>query len=265
MRDGFRKTRPREVVLSVLKESNEHLTAEQIYDLAKKIYPEIGFSSVYRTLKLFEDQGIVEAINIRGMKRCFQLKKQVYPSARIHLICTDCNKIMDLPDGNETFGRCIEKFKEVLREKYAFDTSVFDVRIFGRYDQKRKEMIDMPFGDGTGPLGQGPLTGRRGGGRGRGMGRGMGRGRGMGINRGVTPIPTPTNVNPANAALTKEEEDLANKVYNLLPKINCGSCGYPTCYDCAKAIAKGEAPYNACRVLKPDQQEKIREILQERR
>ena len=160
MKNGFRKTRPREVVLSILKDRDEHLTAEEIYNIAKRIYPEIGFSSVYRTLKLFEEQGIAEAINIRGMKRYFQLKKQACPSARIHLICTDCNEIMDLPDGNETFDRCIEKFKEVLREKYAFDTSVFDVRIFGRYNQKRKEMRDMPGGDGTGPLGQGPMTGR---------------------------------------------------------------------------------------------------------
>ena len=264
MKNGFRKTRPREVVLSILKDRDEHLTAEEIYNIAKRIYPEIGFSSVYRTLKLFEEQGIAEAINIRGMKRYFQLKKQVNPSARIHLVCTDCNEIMDLPDGNETFDRCIEKFKEVLREKYAFDTSVFDVRIFGRYNQKRKEMRDMPGGDGTGPLGQGPMTGRRGGGRGRGMGRGMGRGRGMGINRGVIPSP-PTYINSPNAELTKEEEDLANKVYNLLPKIDCGQCGYPTCHDCARAIAKGEAPYDICRVLRPEQKEKIREILQERR
>ncbi len=265
MRNGFRKTRPREVVLSVLKGRDGHLTAEQIYDIAREIYPEIGFSSVYRTLKLFEDQGIVEALDIRGMKRRFQLKKQAYPSVQIHLVCTDRNEIMDLPDGDETFDKCIEKFKEVLREKYAFDTSVFDVKIFGRYNQQKKEVMSMPFGDGTGPLGQGPMTGRRGGGRGRGMGRGIGRGRGIGINRGVTPPPVPTNVNPTNTTLTKEEEDLANKVYNLLPKIDCGSCGYPTCYDCARAIVKGEAPYNACKVLRPDQQEKIREILQERR
>jgi hypothetical protein len=119
----------------------------------------------------------------------------------------------------------------------------------------------MPFGDGTGPLGQGPMTGRRGGGRGRGMGRGVGGGRGIGINRGTMPV-APTNTN--NTVLTKEEEDLASKVYSLLPKINCGACGYPTCMDCVRAIVKGKVPYNACRVLKPEQQNKIKEIIERR-
>ncbi len=118
----------------------------------------------------------------------------------------------------------------------------------------------MPFGDGTGPLGQGPMTGRRGGGRGRGMGRGMGRRGGIGINRGTMPV-VPTS----NTTLTKEEEDLASKVYGLLPKINCGACGYSTCMDCARAIVKGEVPYNACRVLRPEQQNKIKEVIERRR
>ena len=55
----------------------------------------------------------------------------------------------------------------------------------------------MPRGDGTGPMGQGPLTGRKMGqcgggqgmgmGQGRGLGRGMGRGAGQGMGRGVGP------------------------------------------------------------------------------
>ncbi len=120
----------------------------------------------------------------------------------------------------------------------------------------------MPFGDGTGPLGKGPFTGRKGGGtgRGRGLGRGVGRTGGVG---GVSPIRgRATNSNPT--ILTKEQEELAQKIYQYLPKINCGACGYPTCTECARAIAKGEAPYNACRVLKPEQHEKIKEILERR-
>ena len=256
----FRKTKPREVILSVLGDSKRYLTAKQVYDVAKGVYPGIGFSSVYRTLKLFKNQGIVEVINVRGMESRFQLKTKRHACSRIRLICMGCEQIGDLPERNDTFDKRIKGFKKILKDGYGFDASVFDIRIFGKYNQQDKEVIYMPFGDGTGPLGQGPMTGRRGGGRGRGTGRGMGRRVGTGINRGTMPV-APID----NTALAKEEEDLVNKVYNLLPKINCGACGYPTCMDCARAIVKGQVPYNACRVLKPEQQEKIKEVLQGRR
>ena len=130
----------------------------------------------------------------------------------------------------------------------------------------------MPFGDGTGPLGQGPFTGRRGGGlgRGRGAGRGMGRGLGRGIGRGangsgrVYPVNANRTASAAPAPLTEEQSDIADKIYQYLPKINCGACGYPTCMDCARAIARGKAPYNACRILKPEQHEKIKKIIEGR-
>ncbi len=127
----------------------------------------------------------------------------------------------------------------------------------------------MPFGDGTGPFGEGPFTGRRGGrgGRGRGFGRGMGRGMGRGRfgAGGVFPVNNPA-YRPASAMenLTSEQEEVARKIYEVLPKINCGACGYPTCMDCARAIAAGRAPYNACRVLRADGHSQIKKIIEGR-
>ncbi len=263
MKRGIRSTQPREVVLSVLESSNDHLTAEQIFDTARKIYPGIGFASVYRILKLFEEQGIVETLNVGWRKRCFQLKRQMHP-ARIHLIHTDCNEIVDFSGQNREFNKTIEKFKETLKEKYGFDTSVLDIRVFGKYGKQQKGGESMPLGDGTGPLGEGPMTGRRGGGTGRGCGRGAGRGRAGGIGRGIYPI-TPPVQNNTGSSLNTENREVVNAIYEILPKTDCGACGYPTCNDCAHAIAMWEAPYDVCKVLKPEQHEKIKEISQKRR
>ncbi len=266
----FRSTQPREVVLSVLENSNDHLTAEQIFDTARKIYPGIGFASVYRILKLFEEQGIVETLNVGWGKRCFQLKRQMHP-ARIHLIHTECNEIVDFSDQDREFNKAIEKFKETLKKKYAFDTSVLDIRVFGRYGKQQKGGESMPLGDGTGPLGEGPMTGRRSGGvgrgrggTGRGRGDGTGRGRGGGMGRGISPIAPPVQ-NNTGSSLNTENREVVNAIYEILPKTNCGACDYPTCQDCARAIAMWEAPYDACKVLKPEQQERIKEISQKRR
>ncbi len=258
----FRMTQPREVVLSVLESSNEHLTAEQIFDTARKIYPGIGFASVYRILKLFEEQDIVETLNVGWGKRCFQLKKQMHP-VRMHLIHTDCNKIVDFSGQDKEFNEAIEKFKEILKEKYAFDASVLDVRVFGKYN-KQKGGESMPFRDGTGPLGEGPITGRRGGRAGKGHGKGAGRGSAGRMGRNIYSTPPPIQDNTVRP-LNTENKEVANAIYEILPKTNCGECGYPTCRDCARAIAMWEASYDVCKMLKPEQQERIKEISQKRR
>ena len=59
-----------------------------------------------------------------------------------------------------------------------------------------------------------------------------------------------------------KEKDLVNRIYEILPKLNCRACGYNSCMDCAKAIANGEKRYDACRLLKPQQKEKIKEIIE---
>ena len=49
---GYRMTIPREIILQVLDESKEHLSAEDIYMGVHHVYPAIGLATVYRTLDL---------------------------------------------------------------------------------------------------------------------------------------------------------------------------------------------------------------------
>ena len=45
-----------------------------------------------------------------------------------------------------------------------------------------------------------------------------------------------------------KEDEKVRQIYELLPKRDCGACGYESCYECALAIASGEAPPDACRI-----------------
>ncbi|KUK08004.1 MAG: Fe2+/Zn2+ uptake regulation protein, partial [Caldanaerobacter subterraneus] len=57
---GFKLTTQRRVILDVIMENKDkHLSSEEIYDLVKRKYPEIGLATVYRTLQLFEELGLV--------------------------------------------------------------------------------------------------------------------------------------------------------------------------------------------------------------
>jgi len=48
---------------------------------------------------------------------------------------------------------------------------------------------------------------------------------------------------------SNEFEKKVREIYELLPKRDCGACGYGSCYECAVAIAKGEATLDTCKVL----------------
>jgi Na+-translocating ferredoxin:NAD+ oxidoreductase RNF subunit RnfB len=58
-----------------------------------------------------------------------------------------------------------------------------------------------------------------------------------------------------------EIEEKASRIYDLLPKRDCGACGYDTCYECALAIAKGEAPPDACRIVGKKVAPQIKKIM----
>ena len=131
MKNSFRMTKPREVVLSVLSNSNRHLTAEEVFEIARKLYPGIGFASVYRSLKLFEKNGVVESVSITGKKKKhYQLTKKPH-IAKIHLVCTNCSDIMDFSEDSKEVQKFLKEIKELLKKKYNFDLSSFEMQIFG--------------------------------------------------------------------------------------------------------------------------------------
>ncbi len=111
----------------------------------------------------------------------------------------------------------------------------------------------------------------------RGIGKGMGRGwkgrgrgrcyrggRGFGWRFSITEaIKQP--IKSLKGLLTREVEpevlQKAEEIYSLLPKRDCEACGYGGCYECALAIARGEAPPDACKVVGKKIKDRVEEIL----
>ena len=62
---GLKVTNQRLLVLEVLADHRDtHMTAEDIYDLVKEDYPEIGLATIYRTLQLLLNMQLVDRINL---------------------------------------------------------------------------------------------------------------------------------------------------------------------------------------------------------
>ena len=88
---GHRMTNPRRVVWSVISNSNEHLTADEIAGRVRTLDPEVNLSSVYRSLSLFSELGLVRESTIEGGGPAHW--ELAHTDDHFHLRCRSCGKI----------------------------------------------------------------------------------------------------------------------------------------------------------------------------
>ena len=95
---GRRVTPERELLVRIIN-GNPHLDATEIYRIAKEKQPRIGLATVYRTLNLLKDLGAVRACELGEAHRHYEVQQDDH----LHLICSDCGRIIDIPSP-EAFG-----------------------------------------------------------------------------------------------------------------------------------------------------------------
>ena len=84
-------TPQRRAVLSVVAESEEHLTAGEIFEAARKSLPTISFATVYNSLKYLTEAGLVHEINFgKGSSRYDR-----ETSRHDHAVCSRCGRLTD--------------------------------------------------------------------------------------------------------------------------------------------------------------------------
>jgi len=90
-RQGVKATHQRLEILRELAGTEEHPDAETIYDRVRDRLPTISLDTVYRTLRLFEEKGVVSRVGpIRNRAR-FEANTERHH----HFVCTRCGKICD--------------------------------------------------------------------------------------------------------------------------------------------------------------------------
>ena len=86
-------SRQRELILKTLKENCIHPTAEQLYELIRREEPTVSLATVYRTLNLLAENGMVK--KIEGLDGTAHFDHQTFD--HYHFICTKCNRVFDIP------------------------------------------------------------------------------------------------------------------------------------------------------------------------
>lgn len=122
----FRLTPQREAVVRVLFDRvDDHLKAEDIYMYAKKIEPEIGLATVYRTLELLDRLGIIHRLEYGDGQSRYELGHNSEEHYHHHLICLDCGDI------SEFKYDLLEKLEEQIASERDFEIIDHNLRFFG--------------------------------------------------------------------------------------------------------------------------------------
>lgn len=137
---GFKITTQRSVIFEILSEyENEHLSPEEIYHIIKDTHPEIGLATIYRTLQLFEETGLVYKLNFDDGRYRYELmshnKNEIHQHH--HLICKKCGKIIEVKED------LMNSLEEIIEKQYNFEIKDHVVKFTGICGQCRdKENSD---------------------------------------------------------------------------------------------------------------------------
>lgn len=131
---GLRKTSQRDAIIEAAFSTTQHYTAEDLLGMAKTIEPSVSRATVYRTLPLLVECGVLKEMDF-GREFKFYDPNFVDHPHHNHLICVDCNKIVEFEDRNmETLENCISK-------RLGFSPASKSVRIEATCDQLKSSGV----------------------------------------------------------------------------------------------------------------------------
>ena len=129
-------TVPRQAILEVLSKTSKHLSAEDIYLAVHKISPAVGLTTVYRTLELLVQMRLVFKFDFGDGKARYELSEG--PKGvrhHHHLVCINCNRVIDYTDFINDEAELIQKTKKRLSEKYSFRITNHQIQFYGLCDR----------------------------------------------------------------------------------------------------------------------------------
>jgi len=126
---GFKLTLPRQLILDMLNKTKHHLSADEIYIFLRRRYPQIGLTTVYRTLEMLVRLGLINKFDFGDGRFRYELKGK--EEHHHHLICKECGKVIDYRDFIDEETNLVKKIEQRLSEKYGFKIESHQLRFYG--------------------------------------------------------------------------------------------------------------------------------------
>ena len=122
IKKGVKLTDQRKVIAKVMSEANDHPNVDEVYNRVSKIDSKISIATVYRTVKLFEEFGILTKHEFKGGKARYE---ELNESHHDHLIDVKSGEII------EFFDEEIEKLQKKVAEKYGYNLVDHKLELYG--------------------------------------------------------------------------------------------------------------------------------------
>ncbi len=119
---GVKLTEQRKIIAKIMSEATDHPDVDELYTRVSKIDSKISIATVYRTVKLFEESGIVAKHDFKGGKARYE---ELSESHHDHLIDVKTGEIIEFVDEE------IEKLQKKVAEKYGYELVDHKLELYG--------------------------------------------------------------------------------------------------------------------------------------
>lgn len=119
---GYRLTPQRLMIAEAVEREREHFSAEEVYARVRQSYPHLNISTVYRTLELLADLGLVTRTDLGEGRVQYHA---IGHSQHHHLICQSCGRRLEPDDG------LLKPLEQAILEAYGFRAQIVHFAIFG--------------------------------------------------------------------------------------------------------------------------------------
>ena len=119
---GVKLTEQRKIIAKVMSDSRDHPDVDELYNRVSKIDSKISIATVYRTVKLFEEAGILAKHDFKGGKARYE---EINEGHHDHLIDIKTGEIIEFVDDE------IEKLQNKVAEKYGYKLVDHKLELYG--------------------------------------------------------------------------------------------------------------------------------------
>ena len=119
---GVKLTEQIKIIAKIMSESDDHPDVDELYNRVSKIDPKISIATVYRTVKVFEEAGILAKHDFKGGKARYEEMRE---SHHDHLIDVKTGEIIEFVDEE------IEKLQKKVAEKHGYKLVDHKLELYG--------------------------------------------------------------------------------------------------------------------------------------
>lgn len=124
-KQGIRLTRQRQLLLDLIEQSGAHLDAEHLFRLAQQRDPKINRVTVYRTLRMLKDTGLVDELDLMHWEGEAHYYETRMKQEHAHVVCLRCGKV------EEFYGEPLQKLRRQIESHFGFQILVARTEVGG--------------------------------------------------------------------------------------------------------------------------------------